>query len=83
MAGDASLCGPGTGAHHCRERDRIAINKTAARRGHNDITLFADVDQARVLFATEGRDANTITAFADDLATQAATLKRSKTFAST
>jgi transposase len=48
---------------------RIAIDETAARRGHNYITLFADVDQARVLFATEGRDANTITAFADDLAT--------------
>jgi transposase len=48
---------------------RIAIDETAARRGHNYITLFADIDQARVLFATEGRDANTITAFADDLAT--------------
>jgi transposase len=27
-----------------------------------------DIDQARVLFATEGRDAQTIAAFADDLA---------------
>src|ERR1700761_2089584 len=32
---------------------RIAIDETAARRGHNYITLFADVDRARVLFATE------------------------------
>src|SRR5271166_4553648 len=47
---------------------RIAIDETAARRGHNYITLFVDIDQARVLFATEGRDAETIAVFADDLA---------------
>jgi len=47
---------------------RVAIDETAARRGHDYVTLFVDIDQARVLFATEGRDANTIAAFADDLA---------------
>ena len=47
---------------------RIAIDETAARRGHNYITLFADSDQARVLFATEGKDAETVAAFAGDLA---------------
>ena len=31
-------------------------------------TLFVDIDQARVVFATEGKDADTIAAFADDLA---------------
>jgi transposase len=46
---------------------QIAIDETAARRGHDYITLFVDIDQARVLFATEGKDANTIAAFADDL----------------
>ena len=50
------------------EVTRIAIDETAARRGHDYITLFADIDQARVLFATEGRDAATDAAFADDLA---------------
>jgi transposase len=50
------------------EVTRIAIDETAARRGHNYITLFADIDRARVLFATEGRDAATVAAFADDLA---------------
>jgi transposase len=50
------------------EVTRIAIDETAARRGHDYITLFADIDQARVLFATEGRDAATVAAFADDLA---------------
>jgi transposase len=47
---------------------RVAIDETAARRGHDYITLFVDIDQARVLFATEGRDAETIAAFAEDLA---------------
>ncbi|HEY4974529.1 MAG TPA: ISL3 family transposase, partial [Steroidobacteraceae bacterium] len=47
---------------------RVAIDETAAQRGHNYITLCVDIDQARVLFATEGKDARTIAAFADDLA---------------
>jgi transposase len=47
---------------------RVAIDETAARRGHDYITLFADIDQARVLFATEGKDATTVAAFAGDLA---------------
>ena len=46
---------------------RVAIDETAARRGHDYISLFVDIDQARVLFATEGRDASTVTAFAEDL----------------
>ena len=46
---------------------RVAIDETAARRGHDYITLFVDIDQARVLFATERRDAATVAAFADDL----------------
>ena len=46
---------------------QIAVDETAARRGHDYITLFVDIDQARVLFATEGKDANTVAAFADDL----------------
>jgi transposase len=47
---------------------RLAIDETAARRGHDYLTLFVDIDHARVLFATEGRDAETIATFADDLA---------------
>jgi transposase len=50
------------------EVTRVAIDETAARRGHDYITLFVDIDQARVLFATEGKDAATVAAFADDLA---------------
>jgi transposase len=47
---------------------QLAIDETAARKGHDYITLFVDIDQARVLFATEGKGAETVAAFADDLA---------------
>ena len=46
---------------------RVAIDETAAWRDHNYITLFVDIDQARLVFATGGRDAETIAIFADDL----------------
>jgi len=46
---------------------RIGLDETAARRGHDYITLFVDLDQARVLFVTEGKDAATVAAFAEDL----------------
>ena len=46
---------------------RVAIDETAARRGHDYITLFVDIDQARGVFATDGKDAETVAAFADDL----------------
>jgi transposase len=46
---------------------RVAIDETAARRGHDYISLFVDIDERRVLFVTEGRDAKAVEAFADDL----------------
>jgi transposase len=47
---------------------RVAIDETAARRGHAYVTLFVDIDEARVLYVTEGKDAATVAAFAQDLA---------------
>ena len=34
---------------------RLAIDETAARRGHDYVTLFVDIDRARVVFATRAR----------------------------
>lgn len=45
----------------------VGIDETAARRGHNYISLFVDLDGPRVLFGTEGKDAATVAAFARDL----------------
>ena len=46
---------------------RVAIDETAAKRGHDYVSLFVDIDQRRVVFVTEGRGADTVAAFADDL----------------
>jgi len=40
----------------------VAINETSYERGHNYLTLAADADARRVVFVTEGRDADTIAA---------------------
>ena len=46
---------------------RVGIDETAARRGHDYISLFVDLDGPRVLFGTEGKDAGTVEEFAHDL----------------
>ena len=46
---------------------RVAIDETAARRGHDYISLFVDIDKRRVLHVADGRDAGTVAQFADDL----------------
>lgn len=48
------------------EVKRLAADETAKARGHDYITLVADADRRRVLFVTEGKDADTIKAFAAD-----------------
>lgn len=48
------------------EVKRLAADETSKARGHDYITLVADADARRVLFVTEGKDADTIKAFADD-----------------
>lgn len=47
---------------------RVGVDETAARRGHDYITMFVDLDQARLLFATPGKDSATVQAFTADLA---------------
>ena len=46
---------------------RLAIDETAARRGHDDITLAVDIDARRVIFVGPGRDAAAIEALADHI----------------
>ena len=46
---------------------RVAIDETAARHGHDYVTLFVDIDQARVTSVTGGKDAGTVAQFAADL----------------
>jgi transposase len=44
---------------------RVAIDETAAKRGHDYITLFVDIDARKVVYVTEGRGADTVARFAD------------------
>lgn len=50
------------------EIKHLAVDETSKARGHDYITLVADADEHRVLFVTEGKDANTIKEFVADLA---------------
>jgi transposase len=47
---------------------RVAFDETAARRGHDYVSLFVDLDGPRVLFVADGKDAATVEKFATDLA---------------
>jgi transposase len=47
--------------------ERIGVDETSSRRGHNYISIFVDLDVPRVLFATEGKDSSTVARFAEDL----------------
>jgi transposase len=50
------------------EVTKVGMDETAAARGQDYVTVFMDLVKARVLFATEGRDADTVQRFAADLA---------------
>jgi transposase len=45
----------------------VGVDETATKRGHNYVTLFVDMEQAKVIHATEGKDAATIKNFKDSL----------------
>ncbi|MGH9203345.1 MAG: ISL3 family transposase [Vicinamibacterales bacterium] len=55
---------------------RVGIDETSARRGHDYISNFVDLDVPRVLFTTEGRDSSTVSAFAADLVAHGGEPKR-------
>jgi transposase len=48
----------------------IGIDETSLRKGHECVTAVHDLEQKRLLFVTEGRDHQTVDAFAKDLAEQ-------------
>lgn len=55
-----------TAADHSKVT-RVGMDETAARRGHDYVSLFVDMDRRCVLLATPGKDAATVAAFAQDL----------------
>ena len=49
------------------EVTQVGMDETAARRGHDYVSLFVDMKERRVLFVTPGKDSATVKAFAKDL----------------
>jgi transposase len=43
------------------------MEETFRRRGHHYVSHFVDLDESRVLFATDGKDASTVCRFKKDL----------------
>ncbi len=52
----------------CSGVTRVGMDETSARKGQDYISIFADLDAHRVIFATDGRSAETVGRFAADLA---------------
>ena len=48
------------------EVQRLGIDETSRRKGHQYVTLFVDLDQSKVIYVTEGKDANTIGRFSNE-----------------
>jgi transposase len=57
----------------CRETEdfsnvkRVGVDETAARRGHDYVSLFVDLDEKRTIFVTEGKGSETVEDFVADL----------------
>ena len=43
--------------------ERVGIDETSSRRGHEYVSVFADLDERRGVFVVEGRDHETVQAF--------------------
>lgn len=46
----------------------LGVDETSSRRGHKYVTVFSDLAERKVIFATEGKDARTIARFKDEMA---------------
>lgn len=45
----------------------VGVDEMSRRKGHHYVTVFADMEKRKVLFATEGKDAETWQGFREDL----------------
>jgi len=58
--------------------EKIGIDETSSHKGHNYVTVFANMDTGEVLFATEGKDSRTVQKFAEELPKHEAEAKQIK-----
>lgn len=48
------------------EVTKVGVDETSRKKGHNYVTIFADLEQSKVIFATEGNESSTIARFIND-----------------
>ena len=60
------------------EVTQVGCDETSSRKGHNYVTVFADMDSGEALFATEGKDSDTIKAFSEELPKHSAAAEQIK-----
>jgi len=46
---------------------KVGCDETSSRKGHKYVTIFADMDNGNVLYATEGKSSDTVESFAEEL----------------
>jgi transposase len=46
---------------------KVGCDETSSRKGHNYVTVFADMSKGEVMFVTKGKKSDTIKAFAEEL----------------
>ena len=59
---------------------RVGVDETAARRGHDYISVFVDLDARRVLYACQGRDSKTLHEFKTFLESKGADPRQVESF---
>ena len=47
--------------------EQVAVDETSRAKGHDYVSIFADAQARKVIFVTEGKDADTVGLFAEDL----------------
>jgi transposase len=57
----------------------VGIDETSQRKRHTYISIFMDLEERRVLYATPGRNAQTVERFREDLETHGGTASRVRT----
>jgi transposase len=63
-------------AQDLSQTERVGIDETSSRRGQDYVSVFADLDERRAVFVTEGRDQGTVQAFSCFLETHDGDVQR-------
>jgi len=49
------------------EVSKVGVDETAARRGHDYVSLFVDLEEKKTIFVTQGKGSETVVEFVEDI----------------